>query len=265
MKVISSPDNKLIKLASSLKYRKYRDAKGLFFIEGFREAEEALKRPELVQTVFWDQSWTEDNPLYAAAAGFPDSYCLEHRLMKRICSTENPQGIAAIVKKPVWSWEAVLAAGGLLILLDQVSDPGNAGSILRTCWAFGAGGVLMTGGSVDPFSPKVVRSTMGAILNVPVFTDVSEEQLDILEQRSYSFMSTDIAGSQPYYKIKYDSHSVIIFGSEARGVSPELKKRCRRFINIPMDPGVDSLNVASACAIIVAEARRQHQEGAEMA
>lgn len=265
MKVISSPDNKLIKLASSLKHRKYRDAEGLFLIEGRREVEEALKRPDLIQTIFWDLSLTEDNSGYAAAARFPDVFGLESRLMKRICNTQNPQGIAAIIKKPVWSWEDVFAAGGLLILLDRIADPGNMGSMLRTCWAFGVEGVLMTEGCVDPFSPKVVRSTMGAIFNVPVFTDVSGGQLDLLPQLGYRFISTDMAGGENYYEVKYSRQSVVVFGSEAYGVSAELKKRCSLFINIPMNPGVDSLNVASACAIIVAEARRQDQEGAELA
>ena len=265
MKVIISQDNKYIKLASSLKHRKYRDAEGMFLVEGRRAAKEALERPDLVQAVFWDESLSEDDPLYAVAASFPECFVLDSRLMKHVCSTETPQGIAAIVKKPAWAWDAMLTPGGILILLDRISDPGNLGSMLRTCWAFGVGGVLMTRGCVDPFSPKVVRSTMGAILNVPVFTNISEEQLDVLNQRGYRFMSTDILGSVKYSAVKYGHQSVIIFGSEAQGVSIDLKKRCDLFINIPMNPRVDSLNVAAACAIIIAEARRQYQEGTEMA
>jgi len=265
MKVIGSQDNKFIKLASSLKHKKYRDAQGLFLIEGRRAVEEALERSNLVQAVFWDQRLTEDNPMYAAAARFPDCYCVDTRLMKHICSTEEPQGIAAIVKKPACSWDVMLDQRGILIMLDRISDPGNLGSILRTCWAFGVDGVLMTSGCVDPFSPKVVRSTMGAILDVPVFTNVSDEQLDVLNERGYRFMSTDISGSVKYSAVNYGRQLVIIFGSEAEGVSINLRKRCDFFINIPLNPRVDSLNVAAACAIIVAEARRQYQEGAEMA
>lgn len=265
MKVISSPDNKYIKLASSLKHRKYRDAQGMFLVEGKRAVEEALESPELVQAIFWDERLTEDNPMYSAAAKFPDCFSVDSRLMKHICSTEEPQGIAAIVKKPACSWDAMLERRGILILLDRISDPGNLGSILRTCWAFGVDGVLMTSGCVDPFSPKVVRSTMGAILNVPVFTNVSKEQLEVLKEHDYRFISTDISGSVEYTAVKYGRPLVIIFGSEAMGVSDDLKKRCDLFINIPMNPRVDSLNVAAACAIIVAEAQRECLEGAEMA
>jgi TrmH family RNA methyltransferase len=123
--------------------------------------------------------------------------------------------------------------------------------------------VLLTSGCVDPFSPKVVRSTMGAILNVPVFTDVSAEQLDVLGEQGYRFMSTDISGSENYDEVKYGRPLAIILGSEAQGVSTDLKNRCEIFINIPMNPGVDSLNVAAACAIIIAKAGRQYQVGAE--
>ncbi len=263
MKVISSQDNKYIKLASSLKQRKYRDAEGVFLVEGRRAVEEALQRSDLVQAVFWDESLTEGDSMYSAAASFANCYSIGSRLMKHVCSTESPQGIAAIVQKPTWSWEAMLDRKGLLIVLDRIADPGNLGSILRTCWAFGVEGVLMTSGCVDPFSPKVVRSTMGAILNVPVFNDVSTEQLDALGDLDYRFMSTDISGSNNYGTVEYGTPLAIVFGSEAQGVSDALKKRCEIFINIPMNPRVDSLNVAAACAIIIAEARRQYPVGAE--
>jgi len=265
MQVISSQDNKYIKLAASLKHKKYRDAEGLFLVEGRRAVEEALERSELVQVLFWDESMTEENPMYAAAARFPNCCGIDSRLMKHICSTEEPQGIAAIVKKPAWTWDAVLDQRGMLILLDRISDPGNVGSILRTCWAFGVDGVLMTKGCVDPFNPKVVRSTMGAILNVPVITDVSTEQLEDLNKLGYMFMSTDISGSEKYSSVQYGRPLVIIFGSEAQGINDDLRRRCDFFINIPMNPRVDSLNVAAACAIIISEAGRQYQEGAEMA
>jgi TrmH family RNA methyltransferase len=263
MKEISSQDNKYIKLASSVKHKKYRDIEGIFLIEGRRAVEEALQKPDLVQAIFWDKSLTETDIMYNPVVSFPDCFCIDRRLMKHVCSTENPQGIAAIVKKPTWSWDAILDRKGLLIVLDRIADPGNLGSMLRTCWAFGVAGVLTTSGSVDPFSPKVVRSTMGAILNVPVFTDVSAEKLDSVKEQGYRFMSTDISGSESYSEVKYGQPLVIIFGSEAQGVCNDLKRRCDIFINIPINPEVDSLNVSAACAIIISEARRQNQQGAE--
>jgi len=260
LKVISSHDNKYIKLASSLKYRKYREEESMFLVEGKRAVEEALERPELIETMFLDESMAAEYQISDTSSS-PDCYLLPSRLMKHVCCTENPQGIAAIVRKTVWQWEDLLNKTGLLILLDRVSDPGNMGSILRTCWALGVEGVLMTKGCVDPFSPKVVRSTMGAIINVPIFTDVSEKQLDTLhDDLKYAFICTDINIGEKYYSVEYSSRSLLVVGSEAQGVSNELKKRCDRFINIPMNPRVDSLNVAAACAIIVAETWRQYHD-----
>lgn len=263
MKVISSPNNKYIKLASSLKHRKYRNEQGMFLVEGKRAVKEAQARPELVEVIFADINLTnQDTNVDTEIA---DCYLLDSGLMRQVCSTENPQGIAAIVRKPTWLWEDLVDKKGLLILLDRIADPGNLGSILRTCWAFGVKGVLMTRGSVDLFSPKVVRSTMGAILNVPVFADIDSLQIDSLYEQGYKLLCTDINQGEKYYSVPYGGATVITIGSEGQGVSEDLKKGCDRFINIPMKPGVDSLNVASACAIIVAEAWRQYQEITDLA
>jgi TrmH family RNA methyltransferase len=132
------------------------------------------------------------------------------------------------------------------------------GSILRTCWGLGVGAVLLTKGCVDPFSPKVIRATMGALINVPVFSDVSIEQLDSLKENGFDFICTDVHGGIRYCDASYIKPAVIIMGSEAQGVDPEIKNWCGQNINIPLKSGVDSLNVAAACAIILAEAWRQH-------
>jgi TrmH family RNA methyltransferase len=259
VKLISSQDNKYIKLGASLKIKKHRDEEKMFLVEGKRAVAEALQKPDLMEAIFVNESLAEEYQELADLLSF-EAYMVSSQLMRHICSTETPQGIAAIMKTPVWSWLDVVNKPGLLILLDRVSDPGNMGSIFRTCWALGVQGVLMTKGCADPFSPKVVRSTMGALLNIPVFRDISDIQLDVLHEQGYEFICTDLNDDDNYYSLKYPDKSIIIIGSEAIGASVELKKRCKRFIKIPMNPQVDSLNVAAACAIIVAEVARQRYE-----
>ncbi len=259
MKLITSQDNKYIKLAASLKQKKHRDDEKVFLVEGKRAVIEALQKPELLSVIFVDESLKEEYSEFAHLLS-PEAYLISAQLMRHICCTETPQGIAAIMKKPIWSWLDVVNKAGLLILLDRVSDPGNMGSIFRSCWALGVKGVLMTKGCADPFTPKVVRSTMGALLNIPVFCDVSDTQLDTLDEQGYAFICTDLNADKNYYSLKYPDQSIIIIGSEALGASAELKSRCDRFIKIPMNPQVDSLNVAAACAIIIAEAARQRYE-----
>lgn len=264
MKVITSADNRYIKLAASLKHRKYREENQMFLVEGHRAVAETQAKPELVEAIFVDEKLAPDylglDNLLAA-----ELLQVDARLMRQICNTENPQGIAAMVRKPVWTWQSLLAGQGLLILLDHIADPGNMGSILRSCWALGAAGVLLSPGCVDPFGPKVVRSSMGALLNLPVFAEVSDRQLDVLQALDISFLAADISRGQPYYSIQYPRPSLLVIGSEAQGVCETIKERCQQFINIPMNPQVESLNVAAACAIIVAEVSRQYREGLELA
>jgi len=263
MRLIDSKDNKLIKLAASLKHKKYRDAQKLFLVEGQRAVAEALQKPKLLAAVFLDEARVEEYLSYEPLIG--ELNVINQQLMRYICCTENPQGIAALVKYPVWPWEEVLSRQGPLILLDRISDPGNLGSILRTCWALGVEGLALTQGSVDPFNPKVVRSTMGAIMNMPLFLDISEQELNNLQGQGYCFWGATGDATDNYYEVKYPSKSLLILGSEADGISDGLRKRCRGFIKIPMKTQVDSLNVAAACAIILAELWRQRQEGIGLA
>ncbi len=261
MQPISSADNKFIKLASSLKVKKYREDQGLFLVEGTRSVDEILQRPELLEVLLVSTSREQKSLLNGLPAG--KIVEVEPKLMGHFCTTDNPQGIAAIVKKPSWSWIDVTGGGGLLIYLDRIADPGNLGSILRSCWAFGVKGVLMSPGCVDLFNPKVVRSTMGAILHLPVFADVSSYAVRNLGEAGYSIICTDVEQGRAYYELDYKGAVLIILGSESQGVSEELKQESAQIINIPIEPGVESLNVAAACAIIMAEARKQHQEGIE--
>lgn len=262
--LITSADNKYIKLASSLKQRKYREENQMFLVEGKRAVEEALAQAELVEVIFVDEKLAGE---YSGSdiGGCKKLLQVETRLMRQVCDTDHPQGIAAILKKPVWPWERASAGRGLLVLLDHIADPGNMGSILRSCWAFGVEGVLLSPGCVDPFSPKVVRSSMGALLNVPVFSEVSATQLDALQGLGFWFLAADSGRGQPYYSIEYPEPSLLVIGSEAQGVSEAMKKRCQQFVNIPMKPEVESLNVAAACAIIMAEVWRQYRRGTEFA
>lgn len=257
MKVISSRDNQYIKLARKLDIRKNREREGLFFIEGKRSVSEALKKPELLHCVFLQEGIEAEYEKHIALEK-ADSFLLDSSLMDYICSTDTPQGIAAIVKKPCWSIEDIAGKGSLLLYLDHLSDPGNMGSIIRTCWAFGIEGILMSKGCVDPFSPKVVRSSMGGILNVALFQNIDIEDLDVVKKMNYRFMCSDLNAEENIYSMDFKERELLIIGNEANGVSRELKKYCDSFLKIPMNSGVDSLNVAAACAIIIAEVRRQH-------
>ncbi|CFX53951.1 Alpha/beta knot methyltransferases [Syntrophomonas zehnderi OL-4] len=255
MKIIKSLDNQTVRQARKLHQKKYRDQAGLFLMEGRRSVQEALARPELLRAIFIEESLAAD---FSDLDGL-DSYIVDNKLLKHICTTENPQGIAAIVKKPEWSLEDFLSEDALIVLLDQIADPGNMGSIIRTCWGLESAGIILTPGCVDPFSPKVVRSSMGGVLNLPLLEIKSAAELSIFSERGYELIGTALENACNYYDTDLSKAKILVFGSEATGISPNLKKRCSRLIKIPTNPKIDSLNVAAACAIIVAEAWRQRR------
>lgn len=261
MKYISSVDNKNIKLAAKLTEKKVRDREGLFLVEGRKSTLEALKRPGLVNLIFLDDSYQAEYQELIADYNNLDWYSVNSQLMKRICQTETPQGIAALVKKPQWSWDKIIAEDSLLLLLDRISDPGNMGTIIRTAWAFNVDGILLSRGCADPFGPKVVRSTMGGILNVPLFTDLSEEQLGILKDNKYIFMGADVTGDNSFYDMDFSNRLVVVIGSEAKGINDDIKGRCNYLFKIPINSRADSLNAAVACAIIIEMAYRQRHPG----
>jgi TrmH family RNA methyltransferase len=258
MKLINSTDNKDVKYAASLLQKKYRDRENRFLIEGYKSMEAADKR--LIETVFVDSS---KQMHYENYINDPEINCclVDQKIMRKICDTDSPQGIAAIVKKPEAELDTLLKAQGLLILLDRITDPGNMGTIIRSAWALNAGGILAGPGCVDVFSPKVVRATMGGIFNLPVITDFSLDQIRFCQDKGYTLVCTDIQATRSFYDVDYTKKKILIIGNEAAGVSNELKNLCDEFIKIPVNPTADSLNAAVACAIILQEAFRQRSNG----
>ncbi|MGI5911894.1 MAG: TrmH family RNA methyltransferase [Syntrophomonadaceae bacterium] len=146
-----------------------------------------------------------------------------------------------------------------MFLLDRVSDPGNMGTIIRTAWALDIEGILLTEDCTDPFSPKVVRASMGGILNVPVYTAVSWESIKQLRAKGYQIVGTAIDAPVNFFDFNYSGANIIVIGSESKGVSNDILVNCDSLIKIPINPVVDSLNAAIACAIIMMEIRKQRK------
>ncbi|MBP1761733.1 MAG: putative methyltransferase YsgA [Firmicutes bacterium] len=255
MKEISSPENQVIKLARSLHHKKYRDEEKLFLAEGRRLVEEALAIPGLVEVLFIREEQAGD----LGDRQDLDCYIVNDRLLKHISTTESQQGMAAIIRKPAWDLATLASTEGFFVLLDRISDPGNLGSIIRSCWALGVDVLLLTPGCVDPYSPKVVRSTMGGLFHLPLIVAVTEQELDDLQTQGYELIATGLENATDYYDIDMRGKKILVLGSEATGISPNIKNRCGKTSRIPISPGVDSLNVAAACAIITAEAWRQRK------
>lgn len=259
MKQIISRDNQKVKYASKLKNRNFRNREGKFLVEGPKILEEALKHEGLVQQVFIDISLAEEYEDLYAVHDELEWYAADSRLIKQMSDTETPQGIVAVAKQPCWPWDRLMERNGFLVLLDQIADPGNLGTIIRTGWALGVDGILLTKECVDPFNPKVVRATMGGIFNLPLYPNVSEEKLGSLKDAGYQLMCTSLEAESSFYSLDFTGRILVVIGSESRGVSENIKSICSSYFKIPINPAVDSLNAAVACAIIMHEAWKQQQ------
>ena len=179
---------------------------------------------------------------------------LTGRQLHAVCASKTPQGIAAVVRIPEGSYESGFPrpAGRRLLLLEGVQDPGNVGTLIRTAAAFEYGGVVLSGDCADPFSPKTVQATAGAVLSVwirrtPAYRDCVKE----LKKNGYAIIAADLGGGPPTTDALSEKH-LIMLGSEGAGLSADLLSIANKRIRIPMNSNkVESLNVAVSGAIIM--------------
>lgn len=178
---------------------------------------------------------------------------------RRICDTKTPQGAAALVRRDEIRVEDLLdkSPQPFLILLENLQDPGNLGTIIRTAEAAGADGIIMNEGTVDPYNPKVIRSTMGAIFRVPIisvpdFPGLVKE----LGKRGVHVYAAHLQGKN-FYEYDYREASAFLIGNEGNGLSDEISGLAERKIRIPMKGSVESLNASVAATIIMFETVRQ--------
>ncbi len=171
MQHLTSRDNPLVKETIKLKQKKYRQQTGTFLIEGERMLREAFKTPELLVRVFLE----DDIPIPREINSLNiECFQVTSAIMKAMADTEHPQGVVAVARIPQHQPEYLFDRSVMVLLLDRIADPGNLGTIIRTGWALDLDGILLTAGCAEPFSPKVVRASMGGICHVPKVTNGGE-------------------------------------------------------------------------------------------
>ena len=192
-------------------------------------------------------------------------YEISAALAKKVAATDTPQGIFLVAEQQKKSLpqmaehlQQAAARKPLLVVLDGVQDPGNAGTIIRTADAVGADGVILTKGSVDVFSDKTVRATMGSLFHLPVVTDVSAEEVAAFAQATGCQLLATALDEQakPHFAVDFGKGSLIAFGNEGGGVSEELLVAAEK-VYIPMYGEAESLNVGVSSAVVLYEAVRQ--------
>lgn len=187
-------------------------------------------------------------------------------VLARVCDTVTPQPVAATVRQiDVPLGEVARGGTTFVVVLAGVSDPGNAGSLLRSAAAAGAGGVVTCCGSVDLYNPKTVRASAGAIFRIPVAIDRSgeghsgEDLARQLRSHGLRLVATAAAGGAPYTGSDLSGSVALVLGNEAHGLPPGLAQACDSVVSVPMHRGTESLGVAAAGAAIFFEAARQRR------
>ena len=261
--MISSLDNPQVKLARLLKRRSWREKKNLFLIEGYRLVREALEAGYPLQAVFYTPEFGDTAPGrdLIARLELQGYRCLAvaPSLMKTMATTVTPQGILAIAPRSVYPLEEIFRdKPPLVVIADGLQDPGNLGTLWRTALGAGAGGFLITPGTVEPFNPKVVRASMGAPFRLPVAEAEPEILREKLRAWGYKLIVGDVRAEEILWDADLSFPLALAVGGEARGVSAPLLAGASAVLRIPFF-GMESLNAAIAGAIFLYEILRQNR------
>ena len=256
---ITSASNDRIKLVRALQTQaKTRRREGKIVLEGVRLINDALAVGSVPDFVLYTSELT--NTGRALLARFKELHvtCFEvsDELMTTIADTDTPQGFLAVVPTPQIT---LSETPSLLLLLDGVADPGNMGTILRTAASVGVDIVVLLPGCVDVFSPKVLRSAMGAHFRVGLVSKTWDQVA--ASYPTLPLYVADAGGTQPYYAVDWKQPAGLVIGGEARGANSQAYNAAQAVLSIPMKEDAESLNAAIATAVILFECKRQRDLG----
>ena len=243
--------SEILELAK-LNLKKYRQLENKFIAEGKRLIQEGLKSSFSCEKIIVSEDFAlkESNFLQSLEKYSIKVFTISNNGFNKIASTKNPQGIAAVFNIP--QKRTIAGKQKTIVCLENISDPGNVGTILRTCDWFGIKSVILSKDCAEIYNPKVLRASMGAIFTLQVSEDVDLiEKLLEFKKENYNLYYADMAG-EDYRNINPNEKKVIVFSNEAFGPSAELKKDCDTSITIPKKGNIESLNVAAAAAVILA-------------
>jgi TrmH family RNA methyltransferase len=256
-----------LKLLRSLSQKRERASSGLLLAEGARCVQEALEAGAAIQAAFYTDEVRESAAEFVrrleSAAG--QAAQISAKDLQRVSDVVTSQGVLALVRWTPVGPETVLAgtaSDALLVACDGLSDPGNMGSLLRTCAWFGVQGVVCGAGCVDVTNPKVVRGSMGAIFHLRIAQEVDlPAVLREAKAAGYQLLGTDASARTRYDSADFGRRTIVVLGNEAHGLSAPVRAAVQQVIRIPRYGKAESLNVAVACGIVLAAARSRSTGG----
>ncbi len=262
---ITSLSNPHIRAATAVREKRSRQKPEAFVIEGVHLIEMAVASGAGIREVFFTQvfgSRKEGQSVLRLIRGKATKlFEVTEQIMKRLADTETPQGVVAVVTHPSPTLDKLpLKSEPLLVVVDDIRDPGNLGTIIRTSDAAGADAVIILPGTCDAFMPKTIRATAGSIFNIPLIYTEEGTLLRWLKARGITLAVTSVDAEKSFFDSDLGIPVALVFGNEAQGVSEALKRAADFSLRIPIYGKAESLNVATSAAICLYEAARQRKE-----
>lgn len=236
--MIESVNNEQIKEIRKLKDKKYRDESNLFLVEGDHLVREAYKSGNLVKLILTEDIYDFD----------VEKLLVSDKVIKSISELNN-SSVIGICKKI--STELNLSKN--VLILDGLQDPGNLGTIIRSCIAFGIDNLVLSNNTVDLYNSKVIRSTQGMIFNINIIRDDLSKVISLLKENNYNIYGTNVVNGIDIKDVKKDEKYAIIMGNEGNGISKDVSSLVDKNIYIKMNEKCESLNVAVSASIILYE------------
>lgn len=262
--VIQSVANPLIKRIRALENHRERERAGVFWVEGIAPVWSAVESGATIETLvvapeLLTSAGAREMVAQVRVAGVHVAE-VTGDLFARIASREHPSGLGAIVRIARRTLDdLVVTPDTLFVALDAVGNPGNLGTILRTADAVGVRGVVLIGDSTDPYHLSAVKASMGALFRVPVApVETTGTVFDWCRAQGITVVTTSAHAALAHWEATYPLPALVLFGSEAQGLAPNVLATGDLPVRIPMYGGVTSLNLAVAAGILLYEVRRQH-------
>ncbi len=258
--LITSPANPTIKLARSLHRRRMRHRERAILVEGTRAIQTATEHGAGIRALLIDASRADDidpSLLSSLRESAGRVLLVDPSLFQQVTDTEHPQPLVAICAMPD---NPLPIDSTFVVALDGVRDPGNLGTLLRSSAAAGADGVALLHGSVDPWNPKAIRASVGAVFALPLQSFATVNDIaDTCFLKPPIVVIADSDGERAYDAVDWTQPALLVIGGEAEGVSEDVRTYADIVVAIPMAPGVESLNAAVAGSIIAFEVARQRR------
>lgn len=239
--VISSLENKKVKIINSLKISRKRKEYGLFFVEGMHLVKEAYN------SGFLEEVFLLENESLEFDCDLEITY-VTYEVMQKLTNLKTPSNVIGICHIK----DDKEVVGNKILMLDNIQDPGNLGTIIRSACAFSINTIILSENSVDLYNEKVIRSTQGMIFKINILVDNLKEKIEELKEEGFQILGTDVNNGVDVRNIKTNKF-VLIMGNEGNGVSEEIKKMCDKNLYIKMNPTCESLNVGVATSILLYE------------